>query len=132
MTPRRLVWDQGFVAAPPARVDQAVADAAGYAAWWPGAAVIAAEAGVTLRLPGVPPIVVQPEDRRPGVGAAFRVHGRIRGRWEWYLEPFEEGTIVNAMFDLDIPGGERSGARRLYRLRAAVRRGLVALKGALE
>lgn len=132
MTARRLAWDQGFVAAAPARVDQAVADAAGYAAWWPGAAVTAREEGFTVRLPGVPPLVVQRQDRRPQIGVVFRVDGRVRGRWEWYLEPFEEGTIVNALFDLEIPGGERSSARGLYRLRATVRRGLVALKGALE
>lgn len=132
MAPHRLAWDQGFVAAPRERAFGAVAEPAGYAGWWPGAAVSPSDGVVTVRLPGVPPLVLSREDARPGVGAVFGVDGRMRGRWEWYLEPFEEGTILNSVIELDIPGGDRLGDRRLYRVRAAVRRGLVALKGALE
>lgn len=132
MAVRRLAWDQGFVAASPERVYRAVEEVGGYHAWWPGATVVVEQGGVTLRLPRVPPLVVRPEARRAGTSAVFRLDGRVRGRWEWYLEAFEEGTIVNSLFDLDIPGGERASARRLHRLRVAVRGGLVALKGALE
>ena len=53
----------------------------------------------------------------------------LNGTLEWYLEPFEEGTIVNALLDAELPGG---GARRLRRIRAQIRRGLVGLKTALE
>jgi hypothetical protein len=53
------------------------------------------------------------------------------GDLEWYLEPFDDGTIVNAFLDVeDVPG--RRGERRLHRLRGSIRAGLVGLKRHLE
>lgn len=129
---RRLAWDQGFVAASPQCVHGAVGEPVRYDAWWPGASISAGTEEVTVRLPGVPALVLRPDGSREGIGAVFGVGGLIRGRWEWFLEPFDDGTIVNALLDLDVPGGERASSRRLHRLRVAVHRGLVGLKGALE
>jgi hypothetical protein len=46
---------------------------------------------------------------------------------EWFLEPFQEGTVVNCILDLDLAGGWRGTSRRLRRIRTAIRRGLVGL-----
>jgi hypothetical protein len=50
---------------------------------------------------------------------------------EWYLEPFDDGTIVNVFLQVsDAPG--RRGERRLRRMRGSIRAGLVGLKRRLE
>jgi hypothetical protein len=49
------------------------------------------------------------------------------GTLEWYLERFEEGTVINCFLDLDLHGGSSRALRRLRRIRTAVRAGLVGL-----
>jgi hypothetical protein len=50
---------------------------------------------------------------------------------EWYLEPFDDGTIVNVFLQTrDHPG--RRAERRLRRTRGAIRAALVGLKRRLE
>jgi hypothetical protein len=54
------------------------------------------------------------------------------GTLEWYLESFEEGTIVNSLMDLELQGGRRRASRALRRMRSSVHLGLVGLKRHLE
>jgi hypothetical protein len=122
--------DHGFVAAERERVFEVVRDPAGYAGWWPGARSLG---DGRLRLPGLPPIVAAADSVRPGTGLVVRVSGRparIAGHLEWYLESFEEGTVVSCIADLRAPRPWRP--RRVIRLRSGVRSAMVALKGMLE
>lgn len=108
--------DQGFVGSPPDRVYATLADTASYPSWWAGSR--AEDGGV--RLPFWSRTPATAERHRAGVGLYLVSPA---GSLEWYLEPFEDGTIVNAF--LEQPG--RVGARRLVRARAAIRRGMVGL-----
>lgn len=117
--------DQGFVAASPDAVFARLADPATYPAWWPDATAGA------LRLGGGDVRMVQ-ERRREGIGLTSRLEGRVPGTLEWYLEAFEDGTIVHAILHLQPPGGARRSARRLLRARASLRRGLLGLKRDVE
>jgi hypothetical protein len=115
--------DTGFVAATPGRVFQVVADPAAYPRWWPG----------TLRAPA--PGIGRAEYRlgvvRPGVELTVRLQGRRHGgRLQWYLEPFEEGTVVYGIVDLETD--RRWTVRRQRGVRAGIRAALVALKELLE
>ena len=117
--------DQGFVAAHPERVYETLANPASYAAWWPGARV-------------VPEGVLLPFRRRPRPATADRHRNDVGlhlvspdEELEWYLEPFDDGTIVNVFLQLTDAQG-RSSHRRLRRMRGAVRTGLVGLKRRLE
>jgi hypothetical protein len=124
--------DQGFVTAPPGEVFGVLADLPSYATWWPG--LEAGIEGQDIRLTGRPweGASVRAEGHRPGVGLLLRLSGTGEGTLEWYLEPFEEGTIVNAILHLELPGGPRRAARRLRRLRVAVHGGLTALRERME
>lgn len=123
--------DQGFVPAPPGRVYAALADPAGYARWWPGArADVAGERGVRIGRGAW--VGARPEGVRDGVGILLGLGRLAAGSLEWFLEPFDDGTIVNCIVELETPGGARRARRRLLRLRTAVRTGLVGLKGSLE
>ena len=113
--------DQGFVAAPPGEVYRLVADPRTYPSWWPGCRA----QGEGLSLP-ITRAAVRAEREREGIGLHLVFGGESL---EWYLESFEEGTIVNAF--LDARSGWR-GPRRLIRMRGSVRRGLVGLKKRLE
>jgi len=115
--------DQGFVAASPDRVYRLIARPESYPIWWPGSMLT----GDGLSLP-VAGGAATAERERNGVGLHL-VYGERS--LEWYLEPFDEGTIVNAFLDLPARPGRRA-SRRLLRLRGAVRRGLVGLKKELE
>lgn len=117
--------DQGFVGAAPAQVYEVLADPASYAAWWPGA-----RSGTDY--------VLLPLHRRPHPAKAER-HRKDVGvhlvspdeDLEWYLEPFDDGTIVNAFLQISaVPGGGTD--RRVRRMRGAIRMGLVGLKRRLE
>lgn len=55
-----------------------------------------------------------------------------RGTLEWYLEPFQEGTIVNVLLDVEAGSGARRSERRLVRMRSSVRRALVGLYEAVR
>jgi hypothetical protein len=98
--------DQGFVPAPEGRVYARLAGVERYGAWWPGH-----------------PEGLAVESERPGAGLVLRLRD---GVLEWYLEPFKDGTIVNAILDL----GD-AGRRRVMRVRSSLRRGMVSLR-ALE
>jgi hypothetical protein len=116
--------DQGFVAAPPDDVHALVKTAETYPAWWAGSR----HTGDGLFLP-ITRASIRAEREREGMGLHL-VFGE--GSLEWYLEPFEEGTIVNAFLDVPAPRSRWRGDRRLIRMRGAVRTGLVGLKKRLE
>jgi uncharacterized protein YndB with AHSA1/START domain len=124
----RDALDQGFVAASPASVYRVLADVSSYPVWWPGVEVRSSEADVRLRLPGGPLVPAAAEGHREGLGLILRLDAPLSGTLEWYLEPFEEGTVVNAILHVDLPEGPRRSARRLRRIRVGIHRGLVALK----
>jgi hypothetical protein len=128
---RITAHDQGFVAAPPSRLYGVLAEIASYGSWWPGVRVDTQEDGFRLDL-GAGGARARPEGRRPDVGLVIRLGPPYGGTLEWYLEPFEEGTIVNSIVDLEVAGGQGRSGRLLRRLRSGVRRGLVGLKGTLE
>ena len=116
--------DQGFVGASPAQVYEVLANPSSYPTWWPGARGSAEE-------------VILPLDRSAGSVEAdgFREDVGLhllseKQELEWYLEPFDDGTIVNAF--LEVPGSGRRVERRLLRMRSALRGGLVGLKRHLE
>jgi hypothetical protein len=99
-------------------------DPSTYPSWWPGARAN----GTGLSLPirrGTHRFAVERE--REGIGL-YLVSGG--DSLEWYLEPFDDGTIVNAF--LDVEGTAGRSARRLLRMRGAIRTGLVGLKRRLE
>ena len=114
--------DQGFVAAPPEQVYGVLADPSSYATWWPGAKPL--PGGVQL-----------PLGRRGGAAVAERLRNGV-GLYlvsgdeevEWYVEPFDDGTIVNVF--LGVKGTQ--GRRTQRRLRGSIRAGLVGLKRRLE
>lgn len=123
--------DQGFVAAPPTDVYRTVADLGRYPSWWdavhvdPGdPATIALEPRVTAP--------VRRRQEREGTGLFLELGPPYDGTLEWYLEPFEDGTIVNCLLDIELAGSRRRVRLRLWRLRARVRAGLVGIKRALE
>ena len=123
--------DHGFVRAKPERVFEVLRDPAGYPAWWPGARALG---DGRLRLPGLRAVRVAVEGVRPGTGLYLRISGGRRealgGHLEWYLEAFEEGTVVSCIADLRARRPWRP--RRVLRMRAGLHAGLVALKGMLE
>ena len=123
--------DHGFVRAKPGRVFEVLRDPAGYPAWWPGARALA---DGRVRLPGFPPVRLEAFGVRPGTGVNLRVSdGRraaLGGHLEWYLEAFEEGTVVSCIADLE--ARRPWSPRRVLRMRAGVRSAMVALKGMLE
>lgn len=108
--------DQGFVAAPPAEVFARLAGG-----WGEGERRLGR-------------FRVRPREtgRREGIGLTSRLEGDVAGTLEWYLEPFEEGTIVYAILHLEPRGGPRRSARALLRARGSLRRTLVGMKHALE
>lgn len=118
--------DQGFVAAPPRRVYELLADPASYPGWWPGAG--ADGGGVSLPL-GRRPRAARPERERAEIGLYLMFGDESL---EWYLEPFDDGTIVNAFLDVAPTGSARRASRRMLRMRAALRTALVGLKRRLE
>ena len=125
---RLQAHDQGYVAAAPEAVYATVADPSTYPRWWPGASTTGTDGGVRIPL-GSSTVDARPEGHREGLGLYLAVpHGSI----EWYLEPFEDGSIVNVFSDLDLPGGARAAARRLHGARSSVHTALVHLKRLVE
>ena len=123
--------DQGFVAASPTAVYRAVSDVGRYPSWWPSIHVDPGDPATISLEPRVA-VSVTRNDERDGIGLSLALGPPYEGTLEWYLEPFEEGTIVNCLLDVDLPAGERRARRRLLRLRAEIHRGLVGMKRALE
>lgn len=135
---RANTTDEFFVAAAPRAVQDALLDPA---RWWPYARIRAEGDRVTFDVPGFRRRAsrVRFEARvagvRPGEGFTWWLErGEVRGRAEWWLEAFKEGTIAH--YYLDIEPGDRGRLRRwssrVRRHRWAVRRGMEALAPALE
>lgn len=125
---RTRAHDQGFVAAPPDAVYRSVAETGTYGSWWPDAS----DAGDGMVRLGLEPRRVteaRPERHRRGIGLFLSLGRPYDGTLEWYLEPFDDGTIVNVFIDVNLTGPV---SRRLQRVRSAIRRGLVGLKESLE
>ena len=121
--------DRGFVAAPPAEVYRVLADTGSYARWWPGAG--GTSDGPILAL-GRGGVRARPHGQREGLGLHLALE-RPAGGLEWYLEPFEDGTIVNVFLHLqELSPDARGHHRRLLRIRGSIRRALVALDRTLE
>ena len=128
--PVRLL-DHGFVAAKPERVFEVIRDPAGYASWWPGTRSLG---DGRLRIPGLPAAALSADAVRPGTGLLVRISDPrprgVDGHLEWYLESFQEGTMVSCITDLRARRPWRP--RRVLRLRGGVRSAMVAMKGMLE
>ena len=133
--------DEFFIDAPPARILDEVVNAAHIRAWWPGVRATGDGDRLRIRAPGfrrlASPVAFEArlEGLRPGEGVTWWLErGELRGRSEWWLEGFKEGTIVH--YYLDVERGDRGRARRLSstvrRHRWALRRGVNALKDLLE
>lgn len=122
--PRLRSHDQGFVAAPPGEVYRLIADPGMYPTWWAGSRLRGD--GLSLPITGG---AIRVEGERDGIGLHL-LFGEAS--LEWYLEPFDDGTIVNAILDVRAPRSGWRGSRRLIRMRGAVRSGLVGLKKRLE
>jgi uncharacterized protein YndB with AHSA1/START domain len=122
--------DQGFVAAPPDRVYEVLADLPAYPRWWPAATARDGEVRLGLSRRGASSAA--PERPRRGLGLFLRLGPPNPGTLEWYLEPFADGTVVNCLLDVNLRGGSRTTRSALRRLRVEVRRGLVGLKRDLE
>ena len=123
---RLRAHDQGFVGAPPADVFQALDEPATYPQWWQGSNVEGM--GIVLPLARRSPPATR-DRRREGIGLFLRFGD---DSLEWYLEPFDDGTIVNAFLDVEVSGSSGRAGRHLLRRRHEVRRGLVGLKQTLE
>lgn len=121
--------DQGYVEASTPLVYGALADPASYPRWWPDARW---DERLALRLSGRRAFGARAERHRWDVGLVLSLGGPGEGSLEWHLEPLEEGTIVNAILNLDFTGGRRRSERGLMRARIRIHRGLVGLKHALE
>jgi len=97
-----------------------------YPTWWAGAEGTADDVLLPLHRA---PARATADRHRDQVG--LHLVSRDEGL-EWYLEPFDDGTIVNAFLEIEAAHGGRRSARRLLAMRGAIRRGLVGLKRRLE
>ena len=133
--------DEFFIDAPPARVQEELLDAARIRAWWPGARATSDDGLLTVRAPSfrrfASPVAFEArlDGVRPGEGFTWWLErGELKGRAEWWLESFKDGTIVH--YYIDVERGDRGRARRMStavrRHRWAVRMGVNALKDLLE
>jgi hypothetical protein len=127
---RTRAHDQGFVSAPPVAVYRSLADTGSYGLWWSDA-MRGADGDLRLRLEPRRVADAIPERHREGIGLFLRLGRPYDGTLEWYLEPLEDGTMVNVLLDVTLSGGRRA-ERRLRRVRSSIRRALVALKKELE
>lgn len=131
--------DEFWVDAPPDAVYEALL--APGTGWWPGARATADGERVRVSAPGFHRLArrVRFEARldklRPGKGMTWWLdRGELHGRGEWWLERFNNGTIVHYFLDVDPgeAGRYRRWSSRVRRHRWAVRRGVNALKRILE
>lgn len=119
--------DHGFVRAGPGRVFEVLRDPAGYPAWWPGARALG---DGRIALPGLPAVRLEPDGVRPGTGLLVVVSGgrgdAVGGHLEWYVEAFEEGSVVSCIAELRTR--RPWPPRRVLRMRAGFRSALVVLR----
>jgi hypothetical protein len=124
--------DQGFLGVPPPAVYRALGDVPRYGLWWPGIGVDTQGEGIRLDLGAGVSGAARIEGRREDVGLVIELGHPAPGSLEWYLEPFEEGTIVNSILHLDLPARGRRADRALRHARTSIRRGLLGLREHLE
>jgi hypothetical protein len=124
--------DQGFVAASPSLVYEVLCDIASYGLWWPGIRVDTQGEGLRMGLVAGAGAPARARGHREGVGLFIELGPPYDGTLEWYLESFEEGTIVNSVMDLEFGRGRRRASRALRHVRSSIHRGLVGLKGYVE
>lgn len=136
---RTSTTDELFIEAPPHRVFEALAEPARIPGWWPGVRVRVEGGRLHLRAPGFRrlgrPVSFEArvDGLRPGEGLTWWLErGELRGRAEWWLEPFKAGTIVHYYLDVERGRGGRRMSASVRRHRWAVRRGVNALKDRLE
>ncbi len=133
--------DEFFIDAPREDVQRALLQLGADARWWRGARarsdngnlVLKAPVGRALRLPVK--LTAEIANIRAPEGFTWHLRGgELKGRAEWWLERFKQGTIVH--YYLDVERGDRAGMRRvsasLRRHRWALRRGVNGLKDSLE
>ena len=129
--------DELFIDAPPAEVYRALVTLGKDTSWWPGAQSSSAGKEFTLRAPASRlarvSFTATVDGVRPDEGLTWwLIKGEIKGRAEWWLEAFKEGTIVHYYLDVEPGEGWRRMPSRIRRHRWAVRRGVNALKDELE
>jgi hypothetical protein len=133
--------DEFFIDAPPARVQEELVDAGRIGAWWPGARATGNGEHLTIKAPSfrrlAAPVsfVARLDGLRPGEGFTWWLErGELKGRGEWWLESFKDGTIVHYYLDVERGdhGRRRSMSTAVRRHRWAVRMGINALKDQLE
>lgn len=132
--------DDLFIKAPLEDVQRELLQLGAGDPWWPRARVETDGGRLTLSVPAGRPLTRMKfratiSNIRPRQGLTWTLeHGELRGRGEWWLEPFKDGTIVH--YYLDVEPGDRGRFRRLAsrvrRHRWAVRLGVNGLKDTLE
>lgn len=130
--------DEIFVEAAPEDVYRALVAIGKDVTWWPGARSQASGKRLALSskvgvMRGRVRFEANVDGVRPDEGLTWWLDkGDLRGRAEWWLEPFKEGTIVHYYLDVERGSGMRRMSSRIRRHRWAIRRGLNALKDSLE
>lgn len=129
--------DELFIDAPPADVYRALITMGKDVSWWPGARSSSSGKEITLSAPlgrlARVRFTATVDGVRPDEGLTWWLtKGELRGRAEWWLEAFKDGTIVHYFLDVEPGEGRRRMTARVRRHRWAVRRGVNALKDGLE
>lgn len=137
---RANTTDEFFIDAPIDTVQACLLSLGGPGAdWWPraratsegGRLVVAAPSGRALA-PKVR-FAATIANIRPPEGFTWILDGgELRGRAEWWLERFKDGTIVHYFLDVERGVRGRRLSSLVRRHRWAIRRGMNALKDRLE
>jgi hypothetical protein len=113
------VADQTFVAAAPAAVGRAVANAASWPRWWPD-------------------LLLQVVEDRAEKGIRWTVTGALTGTMEVWLEPMLDGAILNYFLHAEPTGAaawqlaRMNMAKMTHQRRVAGKRMAFEVKGTLE
>lgn len=137
MSARLVATDDIFIDAPRPVVARALLDLSDDPSWWPGARVSGGYGWLAIDAPsgrGRARFRVNVGEVREWDGFGWDlVDGALRGRVEFWFEPFGEATILHVYLDAEkAPGGWRRGSARARVWRLAMRRGMNALKDELE